>query len=271
LTWAPTDQFTLRGAIFNGDPAGPGPGNPVQRDPYGTAFRVSDPPHLIAELAYAYNQARSPPRDNPNQEGGERRRSRPSNIEAAQDRTALPGTLRLGAWLHTGRFADQRFDNAGGLLAISGAGPLQHSGSFGLYGIIDQVLWRAAGNNGTGELSAFLRAVVTPGDRNLIDRYVDAGLTYKGIFGSRPNDIAGLALAYGRVSPRAAQFDRDVVTASGTPMPIRDFEAILELTYQMQLAENWSMQPNLQYIFHPGGHVPDPRDSRGTIAIRDSS
>jgi hypothetical protein len=25
-----------------------------------------------------------------------------------------------------------------------------------------------------------------------------------------------------------------------------------------------------QYIFHPGGHVPDPRNSAGNIAIRDA-
>jgi porin len=270
LTWTPTDQLTVRAAIFNGDPAGPGPGNPVQRDPYGTAFRVRDPPLIIAELAYAYNQAKSSPRENPHQEGGGTRSSRPSNIEASQDRTALPGTLKLGGWLHTGRFADQRFDSVGGLLALTGGAPLQHSGDFGVYGIIDQMLWRATGNNGPGELNAFLRAVVTPSDRNLIDGYVDAGLTYKGLFESRPNDTAGLGLAYGRISPRAAQFDRDVVTITGAAMPIRDFEAIMELTYQMQLAENWSVQPNLQYIFHPGGHVPDPRNSAGNIAIRDA-
>src|SRR5262249_24471407 len=58
LTWTPADQITLQAAIFNGDPAGPGPGNPVDRDPYGLAFRLRDPPLLIAELAYAYNQGK---------------------------------------------------------------------------------------------------------------------------------------------------------------------------------------------------------------------
>jgi len=41
-------------------------------------------------------------------------------------------------------------------------------------------------------------------------------------------------------------------------MPVRDFEAALELTYQIQLADNWSVQPDLQYIVHPGGNIPNP-------------
>src|SRR5262249_9061662 len=114
------------------------------------------------------------------------------------------------------------------------------------------------------------RAVVAPSDRNVIDLYLDAGLTYKGLVDSRPDDIAGLGLALSRVSPRAAAFDRDLVNATGTAMPIRDYEVAIELTYQMKLAENWSAQPNLQYIVHPGGHVPDPQDPSGTTPIRDA-
>jgi porin len=262
VTVTPTDQVTLRAAIFNGDPAGPGSGNPIDRDPYGLAFRLRDPPLLIAEFAYAWNQGNSSFQENPHQEGGGRPTAR---VQTQQ----LPGTVKLGAWLHTGRFADQRFDSLGGLLAVSGAPPLHHSGNFGLYGIVDQTLWRAPGN-GPGEFSAFMRVVAAPAERNLIDIYLDAGMTYKGLFDSRPDDNAGLGVAYGRVSPRATAFDRDVVNLTGQAMPIRDYEAVVELSYQMKLAENWSVQPNLQYIVHPGGHVPDPLDPRSATAIRDA-
>jgi len=262
VTLTPTDQLTLRAAIFNGDPAGPGPGNPVDRDPYGLAFRLRDPPLLIAEFAYDWNQGTSSLQENPHQEGG----GRPAVRARTQE---LPGTAKLGAWLHTGQFADQRFDSLGGLLAVSGAPPLQHSGNFGLYGIIDQTLWRAPGNS-PGEFSAFMRVVAAPADRNLIDIYLDAGMTHKGLFDSRPDDTAGLGVAYGRVSRQATAFDRDVVNLTGQAMPIRDYEAVVELSYQMKLADNWLLQPNLQYVVHPGGHVPDPRDPSGTNAIRDA-
>jgi porin len=268
LTWAPNDQLTLQVAVFNGDPAGPGSGDPIQRDPYGLAFRVSDPPLLIAEIAYDYNEAKTSVRQNPNQEGGEAPRRSSGAATAAPD--GLPGTVTLGAWLHTGQFADQRLDNTGRLLAATGGTPLQHSGNFGVYAIIDQLLWRAAGNNGQGELRAFLRAVAAPSDRNLIDRYFDAGLTYKGLLDSRPDDTIGLAMAYGRVSPWAAQYDRDVIAITGNAMPIRDHEAIIELTYKMKLAPNRWLQPTVQYIVHPGGHIPDPNDPKRALAIRNA-
>src|SRR5215470_2994788 len=97
LTWTPTDQLMARAAIFNGDPAGPGTDNPVLRDPHGLAFRMNDPPLLIAELAYAYNQRRSTAQENPNQEGaGSRTPLRPiADVAAAT--SGLPGTVKLGA------------------------------------------------------------------------------------------------------------------------------------------------------------------------------
>jgi porin len=77
----------------------------------------------------------------------------------------------------------------------------------------------------------------------------------------------GLAVAVGRVSPQAAAFDRDVVAATGTQMPVRDFEAAIELTYQWQLATNWFVQPDLQYILHPGGNIPSPLNSSSPSPI----
>ncbi len=266
LTWTPTDQLTLRAAIFNGDPAGPGADNPVLRDPYGLAFRVNDPPLLIAELAYAYNQGKSTPRENPHQEGAGM--LVPQHGAAAPiGSVGLPGTVKVGAWLHTGQFADQRFNSEGGLLADSSAPPLQHSGNFAVYGLIDQMLWRGASGRGERELDGFVRAVAAPADRNLLDLYLDSGLSIKGLVDSRPDDVVGLGAAYGRISPQTAAYNLDVAAIAGMPMPIRDYEATIELTYQMQVAPNWAVQPDLQYIIHPGGNAPDPRDPSHASSI----
>ena len=67
----------------------------------------------------------------------------------------------------------------------------------------------------------------------------------------------GIGFAVGRILPQAAASDRDLVALTGTPMPIRDYEAAVELTYQVQLAQDWSLQPDLQYI-HAGGHALNP-------------
>ena len=120
--------------------------------------------------------------------------------------------------------------------------------------MIDQMLWRSL--NGERALSGFVRATAAPNDRNPVSGYVDAGLTYEGLIPSRPDNTAGIAIAYGRISPQAAAYDRDTIAATGTPMPIRDYETAIELTYQMELAPNWSLQPDLQYIVHPGGTCP---------------
>jgi porin len=258
LKFTPSDQLTIMAAIFNGDPTGPGLGNPVARDPFGLAFRVNDSPMLIAELAYTYNQdQRGASQENPHQEGSRVRTSVQQSSAARPTASGLPGTVKLGAWVHTGSFADQRFNARGGLLAASSANPLQHAGNFAVYGVIEQMLWRADGSGGDHGLNFFLRASAAPRDRNPVNLYFDTGLTFKGPIASRPDDTVGIGFAFGRISPQAGASDRDLVTLTGTPMPIRDYEAAIELTYQVQLTQDWSLQPDLQYITHPGGHVPN--------------
>src|SRR3954447_749858 len=43
------DHLTILSAIFDGNPAGPGAGDPQQRNRYGLNFRVNDPPLVLAE------------------------------------------------------------------------------------------------------------------------------------------------------------------------------------------------------------------------------
>jgi porin len=262
VQFTPNDRLTLRAAIFNGDPAGPGLGNPVERDPFGLSFRVNDRPLFIVELAHAYGQEQlGSARENPNQEGYSARTS--ARRSSASD---LPGTVKIGAWVHTGWFADQRLDAQGGLLAVSNGPPLQHRGNYALYGVVDQMLWRLPGGTDRG-VSFFLRGMAAPSDRNLIDLYADGGFTFRGPIASRPGDTMGLGLAFGRVSARAAAFDRDVIAVTGTPMPVRDLEATIELSYQWQLANNWFVQPDLQYVLHPGGNIVNPLNPSSTSPI----
>jgi porin len=117
------------------------------------------------------------------------------------------------------------------------------------------------------ELDFFLRASAGPSDRNLIDAYFDGGLNLKAPFESRPDDVLGLAFGYARISPKASAAQRDLQAATGSPMPIEDFEAAIELTYKMQLAKGLWFQPDLQYIIHSGGNIPDPVIASGTVPI----
>ncbi len=242
LKVSPNDQLSILVAVFNGDPAGPGEGDPQRRNPTGTSFRVNDPPLLIGEIDFAYNQGKAA--------------------------SGPPGTVKLGGWYHFGQFADQRFSVEGLSLADprSSGMPAQDRGNFGIYAIVDQMLWRAAGTTDQG-LGIFARASVSPSDRNLISAYFDGGATYKGLFSGRENDTLGVGFGFANISSRARALDRDTVLLSGIDSPIRDYEAVVEVTYQAQITPNWMLQPVFQYIVHPGGHIPNPLDTSGSSAI----
>jgi porin len=190
------------------------------------------------------------PENGSQQEGAAAPAAAQPTSETRATSTYLTGTLKIGAWLHTGRFADQRFDALNGLLAAqSGAPPMEHAANSALYGVVDQTLWR----DDDRSLGFFARGVATASDRNPIDLYADAGLTLKGPIDGRPRDSAGIAFAFARISPVAVASDYDQLALSGTPMPIRSFEATIELTYQTSITDNWRLQPDLKYIIHPGG------------------
>jgi porin len=56
-----TDNLTLIGAVFNGNAAGPGPGDPQLRDRYGVNFRVNDPPLALYEAQFQWNSNKGDP------------------------------------------------------------------------------------------------------------------------------------------------------------------------------------------------------------------
>ena len=234
MKFAPRDDLAVLLGVFNGDPAGPGPGIAQQRDSSGTDFRLHDGVFVIAELQYAIN--------------------------SGDDAAGLPGTYKLGAWYNSENFADQRTDALGlSLAAPAAAGSLGRSrrGNWSIYAIADQLVSRREGTKDQG-LGAFARIMGAPGDRNLLNFYFDAGVTYKGLIPGRASDTLGLAFAFARISDTAAKLDFDTAAYAGQDLPIRRHEAVLELTYQAQIAPWWQVQPSAQYIFSPNGGVPNP-------------
>jgi porin len=95
----------------------------------------------------------------------------------------LAGTIKLGAWYHFGTFDDVHFDLDGKSLADpSSCGVLRtHTGDYGVYGVVDQMLWRLPGDDPKKGFGAFARAFLSPSDRNLMDFYADAGLNFMGL------------------------------------------------------------------------------------------
>jgi porin len=234
LRTAPTTDLTFSAAAFNGNPAPPGPGDPQVRNPSGTNFLIGEGGSLIVtEMAYSFD---------------------PEPISSL-----LLSDVRLGGWYHTADFPDLRRDNLGHSLAdpTSSGIPAIHQGDFGLYLIFDKMLWRRP-DTATQGLAAFLRIGYAPPNRNLISFEVDAGLTFKGLFPGRELDVLGVAASYARIGNAVSRLDRDAVLFTSIERPIRDYEAVLEVTYEARVTPWWIMQPDLQFAFRPGGHAAVP-------------
>lgn len=222
VTLKPTDRLSFMVEVQGSDPIGDHSNN------YGANFRFDGSAFVIAEGKYSYK---------------------------AGD---LPGAVHVGGWYDGDSFADQRF-TATGLSIADPAGSGEgrpHRGNYGVYAMLDQMLYHVPGTDDQG-LGMFVRAGYSPPNRNLVDFYVDGGLTYKGLIPGRPNDVLGIAGAYAHMSDDAAGLDRDTIAFTGTPMPVRDYEALVEATYQAEIVPGLTMQPDFQYVFHPGGNVAD--------------
>lgn len=232
IKWAASANLAFMTAVFNGDPADPGPGSAQMRDAGGTSFRIDSDRFLIGEAAYS------------------------SNLNA--DATGLPGTFKLGAWYHSARFPDQRYDTSGLTLAnpASTGVAASHRGDFGAYAIADQMIWREPGTIDQG-VGAFVRAAGNPPDRNLIAFHADSGVIYKGLLRDRENDVVGISVSYARISRAQRAFARDLRVFTGVNRPLPDFESVVEATYQAQIAAWWIVQPDMQFVFHPGARIPD--------------
>ena len=240
------DNLTLIGGIFNGDTAGPGPDDPQLRNRYGINFRVNDPPLVLGEAQFLWNGKKGDP--------------------------GLDGKLKLGFWRHFGNFQDQRFDDGGRSLASAASSgvPATLRGDYGVYGAFEQKLYRVGSDDDRG-IGVFARATYSPPDRNLVDLYADVGVEFIGLSDQRPKDKFGFAAAYAHVSPRVRALDGDYQQILGPAWPVRRFEALLTGVYQYEVRAGWTLQPNLQYIWHPGGGASSPTGPFAGKPLKDAT
>ncbi|NBV87469.1 MAG: carbohydrate porin [Verrucomicrobia bacterium] len=141
---------------------------------------------------------------------------------------AYPGALRVGLMRHTGDFPD-----------IPGAGTHSHTSSS--YYVIDQTIWQKAKDSKEG-VSVFLRGTMAPESSSFMSNTTQVGVVYTGL--AKTDDKVGVAYARNKFSP--GQRDAD----SGR---LKDHEAVTELSYQVPVTSYLKVQPDMQYISHPGG------------------
>ena len=267
---SPDARFYLQAGVYAGNP---------------DADRIGDPsPDFRAGTAYNDHGVRFPVSGN---QGAFSVYEAGFLLNQTKDATGLPGAYRLGGFFHTDTFADNRRDVAGRSLADprSDGRPRAHDGDGGFYAAADQVVYRRPGAAGTRredvsqtasapvgnaadssfavagaalpsgpELRVFGRLGFAPWeDRSLAGFYAEAGLNYRGLLPGRGRDFFGVGFAYTDLSGDLRRLAREANRFRGTRDARPDYEATLELTYQANLAPWLSVQPDLQYLVHPGG------------------
>jgi porin len=234
----PTNSLTFLAGVFTGSPS-PDNNNPDSQiaNASGTNFRFNSGTLAIAEVQYSYPALGS--------------------MVSTDDAHPLSGTYKLGIWYDSENFADQQYDNTGQSLALTGGTPQPHRGDYSIYAVGDQMLWHSQYVDDR-TLNFFTRIMGTPEiNRNLIDFSLNAGFTlHEPIFG-RDDDTFGVGLGYAKISPSVAAYDT-ALTTSGTYTPAQSSETFIEATYQAQITPWWQLQPDIQYVFNPGGGILDP-------------
>ncbi len=198
-------------------------GDPSIRDNsnHGVDFSMDGPLFAIAEIAYQ-----------PNSLPGDR---------------GLLGNYKAGFWYDNSRFTDFNTSEF-------------ERGNWGFYILFDQVLVRFGeqeSHRGFGIAGSFL---VSP-DQSVsqMPYFFTAALVTRGIFPSRPVDVGGLGVVFGHFS-NDLQNSQERAQQLGSNVGVQQHETVLELTYRLALLNSaLFFQPDLQYIFHPGGtgRIPD--------------
>lgn len=158
------------------------------------------------------------------------------SINQGTNASGLPGTYKIGAWLHTADFADLRDSSR------------SHSGNHGFYIAGDQMIWREADGEDEQGLGLFFRGGCSPEDRSAFEFTFDTGLHYRGLLPGRDDDALALGFAYVNISDDIRRAER---TAGASVLS--DYELAVELTYQIHVTPWLGIQPDVQWIRHPGG------------------
>ncbi|WP_292509195.1 carbohydrate porin [Methylobacterium sp.] len=225
----PDASFAALVAVFNGDP-----GEQRFANRTGTNFRLNDPPLVMGEVQFRHHQS--------------------------TDTSRLSGSVKLGFFRHFGRFDDFRFDIAGTPLASRESSGISRRlrGSGGIYGVVDQQIYRPEGGSHERGVSLYARVSGSPSDRSAIEAWADGGVVASGMVPGRPEDAFGLSFIYARIGAGARGFDRDTALNSPGFQPVRSSEASIELSYQAQILPGWLIQPDFQYVFNPSGGIANP-------------
>jgi porin len=156
---------------------------------------------------------------------------------AEVDYTPIARTkIYAGYWTYTGLFDTQNEFNDDGTVR-------QVWGSHGAYVGAGTRLYTIDGPRG---LDAFVNFGVADDRTNVVDRSVNAGLTWTGLIDSRPADKLSFGVS---VAHAGSPFQGAQIAELGS---VFQYETVFEVTYRAKVTDWLTVQPDVQYIMHPG-------------------
>jgi porin len=147
-----------------------------------------------------------------------------------KDILSNPASIKVGGFYHSGKYQ------------LPGDHGITVRGASGLYLMVNQGIFREYTDHNRG-MDLFLQMGHSPNPAALIDSHLTCGLTYTGLIPGADKDQVGLAVAHASINNRLM---------NGHPAAYQAGETALEFTYKHHLTDGLVLQPDLQYIIHPG-------------------
>jgi porin len=155
--------------------------------------------------------------------------------------SARLGNYKAGAWYDHAKLHDFQ----------TGATKV---GSWGFYGMFDQVLVPFGSPSSNRGFGAFGSVTVAPESHvQQLPLFATAGVSARGLLDARPRDAVSLGVASGYFSNELQRAQRNglLVPPEGG---VQENETVAELSYRVDLRKGaYFIQPNFQYIAKPGG------------------
>jgi porin len=149
------------------------------------------------------------------------------SVNNDRDLKGLPGNYKVGGYYDTSNFA------------LLSAPEAKRSGNYGFYLLMDQMIYREGAPGSDQGLTPFATFTLAPSnDINTFPFFFSTGMVYEGLFPSRDTDTTSFGFSYGNVS-------KDLIG--------QDFEILMELSHIFNITPWLSVQPDIQYVIHPGG------------------
>jgi porin len=211
----PTKRTYLMVGVYNGD------SSIRANDNHGADLSMRGPVFGIAEAGYKYNGL---PGD-----------------------SQFLGNYKAGVWYDHHSFTD--YTTVGYAQPASLA-----KDDWGCYGMFDQVLVPFADPTSNRGLGIFGSVLVSPNQSvSEIPYFFTAGIAARGIFASRPADVAGLGAVFGEFSGDLRDAEQRQQLLDPT-VGVQSSESVLEGTYRFSMREGaLFFQPDIQYVIRPGG------------------